>query len=292
MTVISQRAPAKINLFLRVTSRRPDGYHELETLFQRIELADRLTFERAEGSSLELDCRDVAVSPIDAGAKENLVNRAHQALIEECGDRVAGVRVMLEKRIPVGGGLGGGSSDAAAALVGLDRLFDLGLDAATLHRIALQLGADVPFFLGSPCAVGRGIGEELTSFDHASQFRVVLAFPERGVFTPVAFARYDALGAAPSDANIERVLDALKKKDLSAVLENLHNDLERPVFHLDPKIGHLRKQLETLAKRPVRMTGSGSSLFTLAETDDDARDIARRWSKIETIQHRVTRFSL
>ena len=273
-------APAKLNLFLRVLRRRSDGYHELETVFQRIALADRLRFDNVEARGLDLRCEGLE---IPCGARgENLVARAYEALRETCAERgtawpTGGVRVTLEKRIPVGGGLGGGSSDAAAALSAFNELLELGLAAQDLSAFAAGLGADVPFFLGPPTAVGRGVGERLTPLAHPSRFWAVLAFPEFGVATGEAYGRWSPeMTREPGD--LEGLLAALGNQDLEGTLRGLFNDLEVSVFALRPELGRLRAELERRADRPVRMSGSGSTLFTLANSEDEAGRIAARWS--------------
>ncbi|MBN1867461.1 4-(cytidine 5'-diphospho)-2-C-methyl-D-erythritol kinase [Candidatus Sumerlaeota bacterium] len=287
--MIAFRAYAKLNLFLRVVGRRDDGYHEIETLFQRVRLSDRVAFERADGEELALECRGPAAALLDASAPENLVSRAHRLLRSEYGERVGGAKVVLEKRIPVGGGLGGGSSDSAAALKGFNRLFRLHLSSDALGAIASRLGADVPFFLGPPCAVGRGVGERLTCVDHAAPFHAVLAFPDQGVSTPAAYAKYDSLGGEATEGDLERLIAALRSRDLAGVLQDLRNDLEPAVFDLHPFLGRLRADLESLARSPVRLTGSGSTLFTLTETSSAARAIARRWERDSNVKTCVTK---
>lgn len=275
-------APAKINLFLRIVRRRPDGYHEIETLFQRVGLRDEIELEpltgaggsvrlSIEGAGLEGDALD-----------DNLIVKAWRALNEATGGKILPVRAVLSKHIPVGGGLGGGSSDAAAMLAACVRLFNPGLDDAALRRIAARLGADVPFFLGPPAAVGRGIGEILESVPHAAPFWAVLAFPPYGVSTRDVYRAWDP-AAAGETGDLPGLIEALTEADLGGALARLFNNMEAPAFGIRPDLGDLRQRLENLAGQTVRMSGSGSTLFTLAAGQDAAAEIEQRWRNAEKI---------
>lgn len=277
-------APAKINLFLRITQRRADGYHEIETLFQRIGLNDELEFEpattfngppvqlRIEGAGLENDHHD-----------DNLIVKAWRALNEASGGKLRPVNVTLRKHIPVGGGMGGGSSDAATALRAYEQLFQPGVDETTLQKLATGLGADVPFFLNaSAAALGRGIGEQLVAAPHAAPFWVVLAFPPYGVSTRDVYRRWNP-DAPDGASDLPGLLDALKTNDLPGTLSHLYNNMETPAFAIRPELGELRMRLEKIAGQPVRMSGSGSTLFTLTRNESSARQIQDRWLHAEEI---------
>ena len=185
MTRLAISAPAKINLHLQILGKRADGYHELRTLFQSIDLSDELYASPAADESLEL-----RVEPEGAvtGDEENMVLRAAAALRERSG-AVAGASLELHKRIPVAGGLGGGSADAAATLVLLDRLWDLGLEVPDLVDLAACLGSDVPFFLHGGLAVGVGRGEEVYPLPDLESFDLIVATPRLQVPTAEVFER-------------------------------------------------------------------------------------------------------
>jgi 4-diphosphocytidyl-2-C-methyl-D-erythritol kinase len=271
-------APAKINLYLRIVGRRADGYHDIETLFQRIALYDHLTIEKGPigGSPFRLAVIGKGLEEDDLD--KNLVARAWEELSRACPFAMGPVRIVLDKRIPVGAGLGGGSSDAAAALMALRDLFSLPLDDAALRGIGARLGADVPFFLGPPCAIGRGIGEDLTEFAHSSQFWAVLGFPPFGVSTREVYQRYDP--AAPHEApDLGALLEAMRRGDAEGAIRCAYNEMESLAFDIRPELGELRSKLEVLAGRPVRMSGSGSTLFTLCATEDEARRMAQLWQE-------------
>jgi 4-diphosphocytidyl-2-C-methyl-D-erythritol kinase len=268
-------APAKINLYLRIVGRRTDGYHDIETLFQRIALQDRLTIEEGPIGGSPFRLAVIGEGLEDDDLDKNLVARAWEELSLACPFAMGPVRVVLDKRIPVGAGLGGGSSDAASTLMALRDMFSLPLDNAALRSIGARLGADVPFFLGPPCAIGRGIGDDLTPAEHSSQFWVVLAFPPFGVSTRKVYQRYDP--AAPHEAaDLEPLLESLRKGDAERTIRCAYNEMESPAFGIRPDLGDLRRNLEALAGRPVRMSGSGSTLFTLFGDEEEARIAAER----------------
>lgn len=259
-------AYAKINLYLRVVGRRPDGYHEIETLFHSIRLADTLSFDAAPAGQLLFECDDPAV-PTD---ESNLVCRAAAALRAAAGGE-AGARIRLAKRIPMGAGLGGGSSDAAATLVGLCRLWGLSLDASTLHALAAGLGSDVPFFLRGGAALASGRGELITPLPDAPPLALVLVSPPFEVSTPWA---YRAWRSVPDGPSASACREALACGDLEALAAALRNDLEAGVVATHPELETIRQRLLAAGALGARMTGSGSTLFALARDAAHARRIA------------------
>ena len=278
-------APAKLNLFLRIVGRREDGYHNIETLFQKISLSDRLTFSPSDNNEFVLEStREGRPSaPVKPEKMErNLITRAFRKMEKHVGRPLGGLRVILDKIIPIGGGLGGGSSDAAATLLALDEIFGLNINPENLHLLALQLGSDVPFFLGAPAAIGTGRGEILTPVAYDSNLWAVLALPKIHISTPQVYARYNP--ASPSHGgDLGGLLHALEQNDLKAALSLLFNEMEDLSFGLEPALGELRTRLEEIARRPVRMSGSGSTLFTLAASEAEAASIATQWRVSENI---------
>jgi 4-diphosphocytidyl-2-C-methyl-D-erythritol kinase len=249
------RAFAKINLSLQVVGVRPDGYHQLRTLFQSLALHDTLTLTRTRGPFV-LMCDD-ARCPVDG---RNLVWRAAEAVWRAAGRRGApeGVRARLQKRIPIEAGLGGGSSDAAAALRGYGRLWRVSERA--LRAIGAELGADVPFFFQGGTCLGLERGDRLEPQADVPAAWVVLAIPPFGVSTKEAFGWYDAM-PAPKHSRAGRA---------SA------NDLEAPVAARHPVIGELVDALESLGARQAAMTGSGSTVFGLFDRRPAAEKAAAR----------------
>jgi 4-diphosphocytidyl-2-C-methyl-D-erythritol kinase len=253
VAAVVEFAPAKINLDLRVLGRRPDGYHELDSVVVFAALTDHLRVASDAGLGLELVGPEAG--PLRA-LPDNLVLRAARLMAEAAGRR-PDVRIRLEKRIPVAAGLGGGSADAAALLRALDRLWHLGLGYRRLVALALRLGADVPACLRSRPVRMRGIGERLEPLAGLDPFHLVLANPR--VPTPTAQV-FEALEAPPLEAGAPSAGGAPERRWLEAGA----NDLERPAVALVPVIGTVLETLRTLPQvRLVRMTGSGATCFAL-----------------------------
>lgn len=289
-------APAKINLHLRVGRRRADGFHPLMSWMATVGLFDKLTFERARppavvyrpGISFSCDRPDVPADP------SNLVVKAANALIaategsrptlsalaanpssDEAGDLSAAIR--LEKRIPVGAGLGGGSSDAARTLLALNRLWGLSVPTAKLEGIAATLGSDLSFFFHPPSAVCSGRGEIVRAIPVPRPSHGVLILPEFAMGTPGVYRRFDELGLGVSDLDAESPdWTEWSGFDSQRLLPKLVNDLEAPAFSLEPKLGLLRDEAERRVNRVVRMSGSGSSLFTLYDDGKEAEEASEK----------------
>jgi len=241
-------APAKINLFLHVTGRRPDGYHEIQTLFQLIDLTDELRITvRRDGVIARVG------GPAQVAPEADLVVRAARLLREVAGDSSLGADLALSKRIPIGGGLGGGSSDAATALVALNELWELGLGTERLAALARILGADVPVFVHGTTAIGRGVGELLEPVELAPATFAII-FPGVPVATAEAFQAPE-LTRNSSVITISGFL--LPDWPLRALAGR--NDLEAVVAARHPPV---RAALEWLGRRgEARLTGSGASVF-------------------------------
>lgn len=258
-------APAKINLFLRVLGRRPNGYHELETLFQAIDLYDELIIEKTTG----LTTIEVPFHP-ELESEANLVLRGLR-WIEARVERPLPVRFRLKKKIPTAGGLGGGSSDAAAALLGIRALFDLDLPDVELVIAAAQLGADVPFFLTGGTAVGEGIGEILTPVDLSLDYGLILINPGFQVPTARVFGELSR-GLTGHDGKGR--LWALIRAG-ARIEEMLHNDLQPVAEKLYPKISELGKALVSAGLKAVLMSGSGPTVFAVIGRDESDSVAAR-----------------
>jgi 4-diphosphocytidyl-2-C-methyl-D-erythritol kinase len=266
------RAPAKVNLFLEVTARRPDGYHALRTLLVAVSLFDARTF--APAGSIRLSCTD----PNLGTGPENLIVRAAEVLRRHTGTK-AGAAIALTKRIPVAAGLGGGSSDAAATLVGLNRLWKLRLSADELTKLAAELGSDVPFFLKPPAAWCTGRGEVVTSWPLGQRLHLVLAFPPFGLSTADVY-RNVAVPIKPESGTAMR--KAVMVGDAEAVGRLLHNRLQRPALSLRPELNEWLDRLVEAGSLGRLVSGSGSTVFALARDAADARRIAtavRPWMK-------------
>jgi len=265
------RTSAKVNLALEVLGKRADGYHEIATVLQAVDLFDRIVLEAADTLSLHTDDPDL---PADEG---NLVMRAARLLQKAAGIE-SGARIRLQKRIPVAAGLGGGSSDAAATLWGLNRLWKLRWPTARLQELAVELGMDVPFFLGAGRAVARGRGEQLATLPGGGGYALVLVNPRVPLPTRDVYERVPA-GWRAEPTGTERLIEALRTRNVSRVAAALTNNLERVAEPVLPVIGRMKAALLAAGALGAIMSGSGPTVFGMARSLDHARQIRTRVSR-------------
>ncbi|MGH2784484.1 MAG: 4-(cytidine 5'-diphospho)-2-C-methyl-D-erythritol kinase [Actinomycetota bacterium] len=261
-------APAKINLYLAVGARRPDGLHEIESVMQAVSLSDELAVEAAEVVSF-----DVEPSGAVPEDETNLVVRAVRALASASGAS-GGASLRLTKRIPTGAGLGGGSADAAATLVGLNELWRCGISRKALEKIGAGIGADVPFCVRGGTAVARGAGEALAPLAVRSALSWVIAMPAEPLVTADVYARFDELAAPPVESDPSGLADALARGDLKRIGSSLRNDLDGAALSLLPSLGSVRDALVEAGALGVVMSGSGSAWCGLARDPSHADKIA------------------
>ena len=260
-------AAAKINLALEVLGRREDGYHEVATVMQAVDLSDRLVIEDAEVLELRVSAPDV---PSDGS---NLVARAARAL-REAASVSRGARFTLVKRIPVAAGLGGGSADAAATLMGLSRLWRLGWPRARLAELAATLGTDVPFFLRGGAALGTGRGERVEPVAGAA-LAFVLVNPGVGTSTPTIYG--SVTPAMYSDGSrVDQMVAALRSRRPARVAESLHNALEGIAAAAYRQVTQMKAALLAAGALGAGMSGSGLTVFGVARSFDHARQIRAR----------------
>jgi 4-diphosphocytidyl-2-C-methyl-D-erythritol kinase len=267
-------AAAKVNLALEVLEKRPDGYHELETVLQAVDLFDHLRLDKASEISLRVVNRSV---PQDS---TNLAWRAARLIQETLGIE-QGVRITLRKRIPVAAGLGGGSSDAAAVLWGLNQLWGLGKDDEFLRRLAVQLGMDVPFFLGGGTQLATGRGEVLTPLKPAGALTLVLVNPNFPLSTREVYSMVP--GRLLDDGSRVRALVAALETGIpERVAEKLYNALEAVVEPRYPVIREIKRALLEAGALGAVLSGSGPTVVGVARSESHARQIRRllgdRWS--------------
>jgi 4-diphosphocytidyl-2-C-methyl-D-erythritol kinase len=264
---VTRRAPAKLNLFLRVLAREDDGYHGIETLFCRLGLADELAVERVSEAGVAIVVEGADTGPAEA----NLAVRAAHAVLDATGRRF-GVRLTLTKRIPVGAGLGGGSADAAAALDAVNELAGHAVPRSELLHAAARLGADVPFCLSNaPLALAWGHGERLLRLPPLPSAPVLLLIPSVAVRTAEAYGWIDE-ARTPAGRRGGLALDTASLAAWSDVARMAGNDFESVVFG---RVAPIRDAFEALARtRPLlcRMTGSGSTLFAVYRNAGDRED--------------------
>ncbi len=264
--MLKYRAYAKVNLTLDILGRYDNGYHRLDMLMQSISLHDTLYFEEAETLAL---CVQGAPAP---QGEENLVLRAARLLQEQTGCK-RGAQIRLIKRIPMQAGLGGGSADAAAALVGLNRLWRLELPEETLVQIAARLGADVPFCLLGGTARATGTGTELVPVRHTLKLNFALYKPAEGLSTPQVYALFDEIGK-PTQST-QAALCALQAADLERFAAALQNSMETPACVLLPAVEEALQNMQACFPLCARMSGSGSAVFGLFESEKAARRAAQ-----------------
>jgi 4-diphosphocytidyl-2-C-methyl-D-erythritol kinase len=256
---VSIEAPAKVNLLLRVLGRLPSGYHELETLFQAVGLYDRLVVERTNEAGVAVEATGLDAGPVE----DNLAGRAARTYLDEAGVP-DGVRVRLDKVIPAGAGLGGGSSDAAAVLRALDRLYEGAVAPDRLRELGAALGSDVPFFLGaSPFALGEGRGERLTPLPPLPQAAIVLGLPPAHVATGPAYAALARARQRDGSGVPKRVLQRGPPGDWHGVAEVALNDFEHVVLPGYRAVTRALRALQQGESPLALLSGSGSAVFAL-----------------------------
>jgi 4-diphosphocytidyl-2-C-methyl-D-erythritol kinase len=256
--MVQAKSFAKINLSLEVLGRRADGYHEIRTLFQTVRLHDTLRFYPTPSGKIEIECHP-PVLPADAG---NLIYRAAD-LLRQAARVKKGARIILDKIIPIGGGLGGGSSNAAVSLIALNRLWDLGLSDEELMSLARRLGADVTLFLFGGAALGLGRGDELYPFPDMVRCWIVLIYPHIMISTPEAYRDLRrpklVLTKDGPDNKMQTVCHRLVENPHD--FSGLFNDFEAVVFKRYPKIARIKNLLRKQGAAVAQLTGTGSTVF-------------------------------
>lgn len=263
MDKVTETARAKVNLTLPVLGKRPDGYHEVDTVMHSITLADTVELARADGLSL-------AVEGAAPAGPDNLMWRAAALFLEETG--APGAALRLVKCLPSEAGLGGGSADAAAVLRGLDRLYGTRLGAARLEAMGARLGADVPFCVAGGCARCRGIGDELAPLPPWPGLPLLIVKPAVSVSTGAAYGEIDRRGIAGRNTS-DAMEAALCARDFAALAASLANTFEDALFPVTPALAAAARELRAFGA-PALMSGSGSAFFLLL--GGEARDAAAR----------------
>jgi 4-diphosphocytidyl-2-C-methyl-D-erythritol kinase len=271
MDELSLRANAKINLFLEVLDKRPDGYHNIETIFQSIDLHDTLVFREARSGVIKLSS-DNAELPLDSS---NLVYKASELLLKE-SQKNYGVEIHITKRIPLGAGLAGGSTDAAATLVGLNELWSLGYTTDDLLNIGGKLGADVPFCLIEGTAIGRERGDVLTKLNPIPKLSVVIANPGFQVSTAWAYKSLVNLGLTRERKSGNILIESISKGEFSDIGDSLYNVFESVVMNEYPIVRELKAKLTQSEIMGVLMTGSGPTVFALTKDISTAERIQKQ----------------
>lgn len=256
--MITIKAYAKVNIGLKILDKRKNGYHTIETTLSTINLADTIGIETNPSGII------VEAPGMDIPEKENLCYKAAALMKEHCAIE-QGVRVVLTKNIPVGGGLGGGSSDAAAVLKGINRLYNCGLDDKKLMELSVQLGADIPFFIKGGAAYARGIGDELTFFS-MPKMHLVIYSPGYSISTSWAYQEYDrsSLTSGPNTDIVDANTKQTKKKRVHVDFK-LRNDFERVIFRHHPDLLDIKTNMLMAGAFFTSLSGSGSCLYALLD---------------------------
>lgn len=293
-TRVRVRAPGKINVFLSVGALQDDGYHDVATAYQAVSLYEDVTAEPADDFSVRF------TGPIDTSAvptdDSNLAIRAARLVAEAAGHR-GGVRLTIEKQVPVAGGMGGGSADAAATLLACDTLWGTALGRDELLRLAARLGADVPFAFAGGTAVGTGRGDELSPALAKGEFHWVLALSDDGLSTPAVYRaldehreRYRAdIRPAPTTPVVEaNVLQALRAGDADLLADCLHNDLQAPAMRLQPELAATIEVGEKAGALAGIVSGSGPTVAFLVADRDAALEVQVELSAAGLVALRAT----
>ena len=273
---LEKKSPCKVNLLLNILGRRPDGFHELETVMSPVNLCDEMSFERA-GSGLQLTCSHPEL-PTDS---KNLVHRAAASFLA-AANIADGVKIHLQKNLPLAGGIGGGSANAAVTFTALNELFGSPLPLAQLHALAAALGSDVPFFLYDRPALATGRGEKVKLLENFPALRgraFFLVHPGFGISTPWSYqnlARFPvALNGRAGRA--KELIGRLQTNDLAGAAGNFYNSLEAPAFDKFPVLQLYREFLMENGAEVALMSGSGSTTFAIAENLAAAETLAEKF---------------
>ena len=273
MTAVRVRVPAKVNLALRVGGTDEQGYHRLGTVFQAVSLGDEVVADDAPAGEFRLvfNGEGAGFLPVD---DTNLAIKAAKLLAKRFGRTDVGVSLLIRKRIPVAGGMAGGSADAAAVLVACSALWGIDADREELHRLAAELGADVPFLLMGGTAIGTGRGDVLTPIMSSGTFHWTLALSHTGLSTPAVFREFDRL-SEPQDTEIPvALLEALRAGDAAAVGASLVNDLERAAISLQPTLARTLELGLAAGALGAIVSGSGPTCAFLAGSDAHSHELA------------------
>ena len=272
------RAPAKLNLFFEVLGKRDDGFHEIETLMIPVTLYDVLSFESDASGRITLDCgwADLRAKSADPTlgvlppSEQNIVVKAVALLRDRAGVE-QGARLRLIKRIPAAAGLGGGSSDAAAALLAANLGWNLNWSRERLAKLAAELGSDVPFFLAEGAAICRGRGERVEPVGRIATLHAVVVRPPAGLSTVEVYA---ACAVTHKPHAIEPLVQAVARADRRGIARHLHNRLEQPAASRSPWVSRLRREFQNVPGVCAQLTGSGTAYFGICRSARHARRVA------------------
>ena len=257
-------APAKINLSLLIAGKRPDGFHEIETIMAKIDWYDEIHIQHGRQNGIELICQGPCWAP---AGEDNLAYKAAKSLLESCSLK-PDVRITLTKNIPAGTGLGSASSDAAATLIGINHYYKLDLDQKILFETAAKLGSDVAFFLDGPLAFCTGKGEKVKKIDKIFNFLAILILPDVSVSTKKVYGNYRHNQQLYEKLNV-RIKNHLLKNRIDLAVKMCANMLAESCFDLEESLAELKKNIDSSGIGPCYLSGSGSAMFCIIESGDE-----------------------
>jgi 4-diphosphocytidyl-2-C-methyl-D-erythritol kinase len=268
------RAPAKINYILEILDKRKDNFHNIVTVFQAVSLYDNIYLKEAREVSFTTNAENLG------NFEDNLIYKAVNILKKKTSLR-KGVEIHLEKNIPVGAGLGGGSSDAAAVLKGLSKLWNLKLSDLDLHKAALQIGSDVPFFLNAGMAVAKGRGEKISPINRhlRPQIPLIIIYPDFSISTSWAYEEWDKSGLKTEGKGIDSFMYALSTRNIRKLADSIHNDFEKIVMEKYPKIAETKEAMNSSGAIKSLLSGSGSAVFGIYPDEQTAEKAYRTLEK-------------
>jgi len=254
------RAPAKINLCLLIAGKRPDGFHEIETIMAKVNWYDEILIQRSRKADIELICKGPYWAP---EGRKNLIYQAAELVLKSCGEQ-ANLKITLTKNIPAGSGLGSASSDAAATLIALNRYLKLDLKNSVLAKLAAQLGSDVPFFLNGPLAFCAGKGEKIKKISRKFNFLALLILPDVSISTQKVYANYRHNPAIYYGLSAQ-IKKHIRKNRIDLAAKMCVNMLQTSCFGLARGLAKLKARIESLGIRPLCLSGSGSAMFCIVD---------------------------
>ena len=272
------RAPAKINLSLLIAGKRPDSFHEIETVMAKVNFYDEILIEPGLKTGIELVCKGPHWAP---EGKDNLVYQACKMLLENCGKTID-IKITLTKNIPAGSGLGSASSDAAATLIGIDKYLEFGLGNHQLAKLAERLGSDVAFFLDGPLALCTGKGEKIKKITKKFVFSALLILPDVSVSTKKVYANYRA-NPHLYESLSARINSYIEKNRIDLVSEMRTNMLEISCFSLYRELAELKARIESSGIGPLCLSGSGSALFFIMDSTEPEKALKNQLKNTKNI---------
>jgi 4-diphosphocytidyl-2-C-methyl-D-erythritol kinase len=258
------RAPAKVNLSLLIAGKRPDGFHEIETIMAKVNWYDEILIQQGRKTGIELVCKGPHWAP---KGRKNLIYQATELILKSCSAQ-ANLKITLTKNIPAGSGLGSASSDAAAILIGLNRYLKLNIKNGDLAKLAAQLGSDVPFFLNGPLAFCTGKGEKVKKLSKKFDFLAILILPDVSISTQKVYANYRH-NATLYKRFSTQIKDYIRKNRIDLVAKMCVNMLQISCFSLVRDLAKLKAEIESLGRGPLCLSGSGSAMFYIIDDKDE-----------------------